>query len=882
MPTRKMPRRFAPGARLLVAAGLMVWVGLIAPARADVRTDARALFRQGMASIGQGEYQAGIDFLQRAYELLPHPVVLFNIGRAYVDIGQLEEGIAYLERYLRSGPADAREVQATVGELRAKLARQQQEAEQRLADAQRAERLATPGSGATDDQLAVLKSILAQLEALAEVVQSEPMYQRVAELRSVIAALERAGPTPPPPTGTPSPPAEPPPVAVAAPGDPSQKPEPNIELSTTQDAYESQVVSASRFARTPLDAPNSTTVVTAQDIRLSGLTNIADLLRRVAGVEVMTLTPGNTEVSIRGLNQRLSNKVLVLVNGRSVYLDFLGATLWRALPVNLEDIERIEVIRGPASAIYGADAMTGIVNIILNEPGEPESYVAGSGGNGTTVRTTGAINGTLGDLGYRIAGGYERADQYSLMSDPERLDLSPYTADPTLGLQTGRLGGEVLYRPAAGWTTRAGGAFSYNQFSFQSISRLREMYINDSIFSQAHASLETPIGLGARVFWNYWQNNATSAQSRPGGVPNQFEDLTSHVLDVELTYSQRFELLVQHALAAGVGYRFKSVAWDWIETDRTENHFSVFLEDTMELGDHVLLALSGRLDRHPLLADVQISPRVSVVVRPTEGISLRALAGSAFRSPSFIESYLRVDNGTSVRGVTSFGLGNTNLQPERLFSVELGYAQEVGDFLTLEANGYFNAVLDQITLTDIQRYTLGNYPGFSNTGGGYPVGQVQFENEDATFGQWGGEVGVRFFPVRGLDIYANYAIHDTSPFESNIDLGGRELDERTSMHKVNGGVQYRSTFGLDAAVDVHYVSHQTWVEQVTDEQTGARFESFRIPGYVLLNARVGYRLFDDQLELAVSGFNLLGQRHRQHPFGQRIDTRVLGSATVRF
>ena len=140
----------------------------------------------------------------------------------------------------------------------------------------------------------------------------------------------------------------------------------------TEDIYQERVVSASRLAQSPLDAPNSTVVVTEQDIRLTGITNLGELLRRVAGVELMTLTPGDSQLSIRGLNQRLSNKVLVLIDGRSVFLDFLAATLWTVIPIALEDIERIEVIRGPASALYGADAFSGVINILLKKPGDRE------------------------------------------------------------------------------------------------------------------------------------------------------------------------------------------------------------------------------------------------------------------------------------------------------------------------------------------------------------------------------------------------------------------------------------------------------------------------------------------------------------------------------
>jgi iron complex outermembrane receptor protein len=134
--------------------------------------------------------------------------------------------------------------------------------------------------------------------------------------------------------------------------------------------------------------------------------------------------------------------------------------------------------------------------------------------------------------------------------------------------------------------------------------------------------------------------------------------------------------------------------------------------------------------------------------------------------------------------------------------------------------------------------------------------------------------------VEGLDVHVNYAYNDTSPVGSQ-DLGGREEDQRTSKHKVNLGLQYRSSFGLDLSSDLHLVSDQIWVEQVTDTNTGVRFEAFGLPGYTLLNARIGYRLAQDSIELGLVGTSLLGGRHREHPYGQRLGTRLWATIAAR-
>src|SRR5207237_6043474 len=134
--------------------------------------------------------------------------------------------------------------------------------------------------------------------------------------------------------------------------------------STADDILEEQVVTASARSSSESKTPASLTIISEDEIRMSGAATIPEILRRVPGIDVAEMNPSDTNISIRGFNRRVANKVLVLVDGRSVYQDFLGTTLWPLLDVAVQDIARIEVIRGPGSALYGANAYAGVVNII--------------------------------------------------------------------------------------------------------------------------------------------------------------------------------------------------------------------------------------------------------------------------------------------------------------------------------------------------------------------------------------------------------------------------------------------------------------------------------------------------------------------------------------
>lgn len=903
-----MKERYRAGARvaLTLCASVIVTITGANVARADVRTEARQHFRHGMALIADGHLDDGIAELREAYDILPHPNALYNIARAYSDAGRYTEAIDYYTQYLESDPADREEVEQFVAALQQRVAAS--EGRTRVAETTTTETgtttttTTTTGSPvASDDEIRALTDSATQIEALAEAAQSEELRHRAERLRELAATLrERQTATTTTETGETgetsetSESGEAAEVAEeAAEGEEEELPA-TLELAGHEaDAYEESVVSSSRIAQSPLDAPNSTAIVTAQDLRMSGYTNPAWALRRVAGLSIMGTDPADPQISIRGLNQRLSNRTIVLVDGRSVYLDFIGVTLWNLLPVNLEDIDRIEVIRGPASALYGADAFTGVINIITRPIGEGGSYITGGVGSNGVYRLAAGASGHADRWRFRVSGGYERGNNYSFNVDPGRVDYTA-RAGSDQGFERLFFGGETQVRLDGGWAIRGGVAVAEGSMNFQAIANLRQLDMRGSYFSQSYIQLTSPIGLSARVFWNrFAAQNIGAPDQLNGGIPlTQNTSVNrSDVIDVELLYNTTFDLGgIRNHLIAGVGYRFKEIDWNWLRGGvQTQNHGAVFLQDTITFSEQVDLVLSVRGDLHPLL-NAQVSPRGSLVIHPAPGNTLRFTAGSAFRAPTFTESYVLVPQGTPFRGVTAFGSGNPSMNPERIVSGEIGYMNAMTDYFTLEFNAYYNLVFDQITLTQNQIFRLTDYvnansyfgttPGYDPSLSSYVFSTGTYENQPEQFQQAGGEVGVRVYPVDGLDLYANYALSYTLPFGGA--QGPYHSDQRTSAHMVNAGFQYRAPFGLDLATDFSWQSDQVWFEQQLDPVRGIVFQNFPLPAYITLNARIGWRFLDDQLELAVVGYNLVDDGHREHPYGQTIPRRFMGTVTVRF
>lgn len=849
-------------------ASAFVVIAIATIASGDARTDARELFRAGMALVASGQLDAGISKLEAAYETLPHPHVLFNIARAYADAGRYEDSVEYFDRYVESDPPDRSEVELFLAALRARLV-------------QATEPPAAVTTARDADELAALEEAADQLATLAEAVHSEELRDRATRLRSLLEQLrsERSGDgnaandanAEPGVASTVVPPA----VSVQVPR--------GLPGGTDDDTlYEERVVSASRHSEATLDAPNATYIITRQDIRLSGLTSIPELLRRVPGADVMTTTPADVNLSFRGFNERNSPRTLVLIDGRTVYADPIGATFWNTLTIGVEDIERIEVVRGPASALYGADAFSGIVNIITRAPGEEReaTRVSVSGGNASQIRGHFSTSGRHGRLAHRATFGYDQADDYTRRLATSRADL--VDARSRLALRSLRANANLRYRLGDQVTANVQSGVNRGNSRFLGSGGLDEVDLA-GVSGFAQVGLATPWG-SLRAFWNGLYSDFSSYHPDEGQGDPFSARVRWNTFDIEAELAREFHFLVDHNLHLGAGYRLKHIDWNYLSDDQLEHHFNVFFQDTLRLHRAVSIVASARADFHPLLNRPVVSPRGAIVLRTSSKSALRISGGSAFRTQTFLESYLALPF-RSAPGLELLGsgsetaaslLGSPRLRPEQIVSAEVGYRNADLGLAEIALSIYYNRV------TNLVSFDLPRMRRFNETDGAYNdatgrlnLGYALYRNEAATYDVGGGEVEVRAYPIRGLDLYANYALNLTVASDLGPTVSSRA--DQTSPHKLNFGIQMRSDIGLDISIDFHWVASQTWVVDFVRPDLGAVKLSMPVQAQHLVNARLGYRFLDDQIEIGITGFNVTRQRVRQHPFAQTLDTRVLAT-----
>ncbi|MCC7417292.1 MAG: TonB-dependent receptor [Acidobacteria bacterium] len=432
------------------------------------------------------------------------------------------------------------------------------------------------------------------------------------------------------------------------------------------------VVSASRSDAPLAEAPATMSVVTSQQIESTPAQNYGDLLRSVPGANVIQLSARDVNVTSRQGTSTLSNSQLVLLDDRSLYLDFFGIVLWDFMPANLSDIKQIEVIRGPASAVWGANALTGVVNVITKTPreapGTTVSFSAGGfsrnagstagqglggmfGANATVAR---APNATFS---YRISAGYFNSDPL-----PRPTGAIPVIADPRD--PKALVGGAAYPDDAAG---ALGSAFRNTGTSQPKFDvRVDQELDGGSVTYQGGVAGTAGIihtGIGPfDIQKGAYQGYAKLNYRRRGFKFNVFTNITSADapnlllpdpvtrLPLQLSFAtETYDVEIGDSRPAGARQVFTYGG------NLRRNNFEITIapaaENRTELGaylqdeiffDRVRLTLGARVDKFGNLDDPVFSPRLAAIFEPSAGQSIRLSFNRAFRSPSVINNYLDI------------------------------------------------------------------------------------------------------------------------------------------------------------------------------------------------------------------------------------------------
>ncbi len=653
--------------------------------------------------------------------------------------------------------------------------------------------------------------------------------------------------------------------ASQAQGQPTDAPLASEELELLKE--EETVSIASRYEQPISEAPSNIYVITDEDIRQSGAVDIPTILRRIPGMEVMQMSGADFNVSVRGDNQVFANKLLILVDGRSIYVDVQANVFWKAIPVTLPEIKRIEVLKGPASSIYGFNAFDGIINIITKSPEEMRGTTLQFGGGELgTISSSGVHAGTQGKLGYRLSIGHDQNQQW------RNHDALAFRSDKFNAQTEYALSGESKLKVA-------GGLVDVNRFDGQ-IGRTSSL---SQSFSQAYADVmyERP-DFFVRAWWAQWDASADFF-TFPSLAP--FLQLTTR--DGQFTgvpfFSNTYNLESQHMIRFGTtnrfiyggNYRHNSLSSPFITQFSRENRLGLYVQDEWRPTNGLTFIAGARYDLDTFIHPT-VSPRVAILYQPIPNHTFRASISVAYRPPTIFET--RADT----RAVTSLPLpppfntsttaaqGSNSIDPEQIISYELGYqGWYLRHRLRVRADLFFNHISDLID-------TETTSPGTS-----------VLVNQQGHADIYGGEAGLEFSATHWLSGFANFSYQEIGQNFTEASIRG------APRFKWNAGLRGEWDNGISGEIAYHYYGAASYPISTAFQELapfGVAAPNSRVGSYNLLNMRAGYRFWQQKAaagymrdaEVAVSVFNALNDEHKEHPLGDLISRRVMGWLTVRF
>ncbi|MES1254564.1 MAG: TonB-dependent receptor [Acidobacteriota bacterium] len=460
---------------------------------------------------------------------------------------------------------------------------------------------------------------------------------------------------------------------------------PDLSRMSIEELMNIEFTSASRKVQRAADIAAAVFVITHDAIRRSGMTTIPDLLRLAPGVEVAQFNSNKWAVSVRGFNGLNSNKLLVLVDGRTVYSRIFSGVLWDAEDVMLDDIDRIEVVRGPGAALWGANAVNGVINIVTKAAGETTGALArldsGRFGEQAAVR----YGGALGTGSYRV---YSQATRRAQSLTAQGADANDGSHSITTGFR-------------ADWATQPDALMLEGAFT---AGQTRPLWLN---FNPQTAALEqfanvASDGQGGYLLgrWIHTRPNGASLQVQSfvdiGGRQESVGNYDRRTVDIDTQYHTA--LGARHDVVGGIGYRFideglAGISGFSLATPRDSSSLTTaFLQDEIQLFGSRLAVTLGSQVQYDTDSGAGVQPTARAMWKALPGQRVWVAASRALRTPSLADRGLQliyppVPTSTGLPLVARV-LGNPAAATETLVDAEVGYRLEIGSTASVDVTGY--------------------------------------------------------------------------------------------------------------------------------------------------------------------------------------------------
>lgn len=650
-----------------------------------------------------------------------------------------------------------------------------------------------------------------------------------------------------------------------------------------EDLMKIEVSVASRKEQSLSQTPAAVSVVSSQEAIQAGATNILEALRLVPGIHVAQISSAEYAVSVRGFNGLFSNKLLVLIDGRSIYNATFSGVYWEVHDLPLELVDRIEVIRGPGASLWGSNAVNGVINIITKHASETEgAQVVLEAGSETRAGTLVWGREVSSNSSVRLHAKVTEREDYRTITGEE---MDNELERSQIGF---RFDGLLKDRDKVLVTANITQA-DYNQhFNLPDLSNppaYTSPASEPANFTQKDLTLRwthSPSVASEVILQTFWDH-----YRREDSLRNE----TASTLDVDLQYSLNLD--DAHNIVWGLGYRRIDLNVDSnspliqvIDKEDDLSIKSVFLQDEIELVDDFwYLTLGIKVEDHDF-ADVEWQPSIRALWTPTQTQTFWLSASKAVRTPSYGERSVRVTTAVlppTPGSPTPFPIKLDSISPgldsEVLLAYEFGYRSQVTDNLSLDSALFINDY-DKLALNT---FTL---PTFEAGPPPHLLALLPLTNElEAT--------------AKGLELYLNWAPVD----KWRTQLGFSAIKSDFSLKSGQSTAQDQNTIKLYNTRDPDKIISLllTWLPRTdVDVSFLYRHVSSAVPlasgfgsptlaeidAYNTLDFRAAWRL-DDNIELALVGKNLLDNDHLEwvselYPVAVQIPRSVLMTLRMQF
>jgi len=606
-------------------------------------------------------------------------------------------------------------------------------------------------------------------------------------------------------------------------------------------------------------ASAAVSVVTPEDTRRLGITTLPEALRLVPGLNVARIDSHEWAISARGFNAQFANKLLILMDGRTIYGPAYGGVSWGLHDIVMEDLERIEVIRGPGATLWGANAVNGVINILSKNARDTQGLlISGTGGTEDQPSVSLRYGGQLAsNVYYRVYGKYFNRDGLVTSNGDDAMD----------DWRSARGGARLDWEPSPrDKLTLQGDYYDATIHDNENVVVLVPPYVSTTnaenhdyggnVLTRWTRELGEDSSLTLQAYYDSFRQEQVGTYE------------TRETLDFDAQH--RFPLGTRHDIIWGLGYRYTADKFPsdfyltWTPPERHDQLFSGFVQDEITLVPNRFTVTLGSKIEHNDYTGFEIQPSGRLLWTPSEQQTVWAAVSRAVRTPTRFETGARVNYSVSEISPTSLGLvslfGNSDVQSEELLSYEIGYRIESTKRLSFDIAAFYNQYDDLLRFVPGSSFQQGPITVFPQT--------VQNSGSGETF---------------GTEISAQWKVFDNWRLAGSYSFLHADVRPNDRAFQGNPKHQFQVRSYLDLPWNLEFNSALFFV----DEQTAAEgLGTATIPSYVRLDLGLVWRP-TKYLEMGVWGQNLLDDSHREFPslkssVQTEIPRGILGRVTLKF